>query len=320
VYLDQADWSYLADNRSPEAARILRRLAVNGAVTLLLSEIHLIETHALGAGFVRRADFIASFPNTSLIQHSPVTILRAAGDELSARALGETVEQTAFGIAPVDRTSFDSISFEAAQRAFEIAAMFERTPRALAPDTARASKLAAALIRGKSRDTNRLLDDIHLNSAARFIAHRVVGPVLRTVAGFAEANGYLAPVRRRLDHEFTACFLTQLPIEKRRSPHALNRIYNEWKRNPEVTPSSLRCYAAVWREQQAARSRIARSEILDRWHSAFAPLVDVFTCDKRNHRAVRDALSGRSSTRVIRTNRLDDVVSAIESILAVSLR
>ena len=54
VYLDQADWSYLADNRSPETARVLRRLAADGAITLLLSEIHLIETHALGADFARR--------------------------------------------------------------------------------------------------------------------------------------------------------------------------------------------------------------------------------------------------------------------------
>ena len=94
-----------------------------------------------------------------------------------------------------------------------------------------------------------------------------------------------------------------------RELRVLRRDHDRWCR----TAPELACSLAV-REtlQNDLRRTYSSSDDLDASHALYAPIVDIFTCDKRNAEPIRRVLAkaGRT-TEVVRSGRLEDVAAAV---------
>jgi hypothetical protein len=66
------------------------------------------------------------------------------------------------------------------------------------------------------------------------------------------------------------------------------------------------------------RRRFLRSDQLDQWHAAYAPYVDVFTCDKRTFDVLTRLTAARAShlrTRIVRASPLAGVLDAVHEVV-----
>jgi hypothetical protein len=139
----------------------------------------------------------------------------------------------------------------------------------------------------------------------------------RLIGWIGERIGLVGPVSKRIDPVFTDVVLSSLPGEIRRDRARMDRIHKFWsnpmKRTRTVAP--LACRAAVVESiHYNPAYRYQDSDEPDKEHVVFAPLVDIFTCDKRNVGPLRGVLDKTdTSTAVIRTGRLDEVVEAVEA-------
>ena len=317
VYLDQADWAGLeARSHNGPAADAFRQLGAGGRALFVLSPFHLVETVGLREGLDQRLRFLRSLDGTYLM-----TPEAGGVEEMLARRLYGVLS----GLDP------PPVSLVAQQLATtqpevleEIVTPFRVVRRfvgwgAGAEQTARSA-------RSKPGD-----------DAARFASNFLSGDMSRLEAGMRRGghgslririaktvSRLVSPILSRLDPSMVelrdepllrshvaAHFPKDVPnqVSALRELRVLRRDHDRWCR----TAPELACSLAV-REtlQNDLRRTYSSSDDLDASHALYAPIVDIFTCDKRNAEPIRRVLAkaGRT-TEVVRSGRLEDVAAAV---------
>jgi len=149
---------------------------------------------------------------------------------------------------------------------------------------------------------------------------RVLQPIaahaLVAVYRWGNDRGILSSASKT-DFLFDELVSSALPSEISRDPQMMHFLFGVWSR-PEALASlspSLACVAAIARGTSPTKDAAKiRSTEIDKCHAAFAPLVDVFTCDGRIQRLVSQTLKvPRPQTAVLRTSSLEAVVDALSS-------
>jgi hypothetical protein len=119
-----------------------------------------------------------------------------------------------------------------------------------------------------------------------------------------------------LDLVFLEAVLPYLPYTVQTDRTSLERVANAWKhRGTRSAVPSLAAHAALIEALHYQPERkYEDSEISDQMHGVYAPLVDFFTCDKRNEPPLHKALEpmrDRAPT-IVRTGRLHELARMLD--------
>lgn len=325
VYLDQSDWSYLHQGRFPAAERVLQREGESGSVIYMVSVHHLEETAGL-ADPCPRLEYIRSFPGTALV---PEVLGFDIVERDAAMMVGAEFDpHPSLGLIPLVDYPFEKLveftkGFERSRRyraMLEPLYKFNRDLHLLDVDA-----WARDGARKPTKQENEDLWRAHFRgdvTKAIEIIERVLGHAIEPAAldllreKIARCHetwcrgatlGLVPPIEADFDEVFASSIFRYLPLDQRRDPNFINDAGKAWRRiRKEPRPAT--CFALVETSVKTNMMRhYSASEQVDALHAAFAPLVHVFTCDKR----VESILTRIGVAHCIRSGRLDDVATQV---------
>ncbi len=335
IYLDQADWSYLSDGKYPSAEARLRELGQEGEVLYWISHEHLFETGALTVGLQARLEFLRGFPAIFMMECCSAQVLHHDFEVLLATATGakspEPLQVRGVSLSGSSVTKLNDMVRDS--RSYVNAMMRcvsgERHSRRARPETqkeqASEAKFSRVFMKGDWRAVQKHLKK-RLPRWTWFDAANA--KMLMSVASsgerLLERIGMPLLADGKWDITFTRVVLPRVVMEamsQRRmlSPATVAEIAKLW-RDAELRPMlvpSMACVAAVIENvYRRPKEEYGLDAELDWKHAAYAPWVNVFTCDKRNHDHIDAVIRKREvPSRILRTNQLDRVVDAIEELL-----
>lgn len=288
-------------------------------------------------GYETRVRFMHGFPGTMWLQCSAFDLFRQEARVLCAIAGGEQPGPLSIDAAPLAEQAVDDVLEGIRQGQFL---------RRLLPLEAIATRLSRRVRRGKSADELRQNDQLVLaflsGDTNTFLAHahraashlpavgrrvfqalspaydafvRWTHPKLMMLANKLIPQG-LSPVPTLFaDPSYTHLLLPHLPADACRADAQtkLGKLWRNKRRRSELAPS-LACAAALLEAvHRDTHYAYQNSDILDPHHAAYAPLVDIITCDKRSAGPLMQAIkAGTLSTKVVRSAHLDEVVAALQ--------
>ncbi len=330
VDLDQADWAYMADGKAAAAKDKLAKLGASGQAIFLISHEHLVETAALAEGSRERFRFLRSFPavlrlpdaGASLIHgHAAASLLAYAGRCTPPQSL--PLEARAVALEPEEFwDQWASSHGKRMVRLFDMKARPERFARKArlgktAKDLEHDARSLGALSLGDQARFEKLLQRGPDAPGPRWVRlTRLATPFIQRFYEVVASHGWLPPPGRKFDDVFGSMLLAGLPRALRRDHKLVKDLQRCWDDSSvrcRIAPS-LACTASVIEttKRETERKKYGRADVIDPLHAAYAPHVDIFTCDKRNEAPLRDVLAKASvATKVIRTNRLEKVADEI---------
>jgi hypothetical protein len=325
AFLDTADWSYLESGRDPEAAATLRALTSAGAVKVVVTHDHLVEVAGLRRGLRQRLAFMRDFPGTLLFPFSGSKLLRLAAFEFALNALGGQYPAQPVQVFPMCEESLNDL-VSIAKQVWPLRVV-HRLSAMVTSHVSRHSAVEQREVRDALEKLQRLARigdrkrlEAHLAAKAprlgglRGVIQRASWPILLPLYDWASSRGLTARVKHA-DFLFDRLVTTALPTTFSTDPRLLEGLAKLWT-NPEalaLMSPALACVKAIAKAQTPTHDvqKIESTEH-DKHHAAFAPLVHVFTCDKRNQPVVAKAVQlGRCKTRVLRTGSVAEVVKAL---------
>lgn len=327
VFLDTADWSYMEDGRQPEAAAKLRDLCASGRARILITLDHLLEIGGLKSGLASRLRFMHDFPGTVLLPVGGSQVTKLAAYAFAIAALGGEMEPQALRCKDLSTETIESLtevveqtrSLHLAQRlqAWAVSATFSDRKKLSKEDGEVHSKLHRLARKG---DRQQLMDYLRKRRplrGLRAIVQDVAGRALFEIYRWGDERGILSAAVKNNDFLFDELVSGALPRQLSSDPKIMRLLFETWARPDALAlhSPSLACVAAIARgASPTKKTQKIRSTENDKRHAAFAPLADVFTCDRRVHPIISRTLKmARSQTTVIRTSLLADVVAAVKS-------
>jgi hypothetical protein len=326
IYLDTADWAYLEAGRAPAEEAALRDLGRTG-VQFVVSFDHIVELAGLESGLISRFEFLRTFPGTLLYKCSGEQLIALYARSFTAQVLGFDIQPQEFLATPMNMLSVADLRvmmprlrvLRAAQR------MYATLISGAAPIGLRQNKKERdqkAKIRRLARSGSSpeelheyLRDKSLLKPGMRAVAQRFAASVLCSVAQWGIAHG-IASMAPAPDEEFEKIIGVGLTRKIRSSTDAMKALHAAWSDTGSLISKSpgLACIAGIRRELAPTKDvqKISSTEI-DIRHVAFAPQVDVFTCDKRIHRVAAEVIAkAELNVSVLRTGHLKEVAVAAE--------
>ena len=326
VYLDQADWAYLHAGKAPDAEDVLRTLGASGAIDFLITVHHFEEGSGLNDPASRVA-FLRSFPGTAFTEWSAYDLVRYEAEKLAhglPPELGETIGMVPlFEIADgdIEKLTFGFMKSHPVRKLLEPLYarrrdLFHLDQEALKAHGARASKaddlaIWRAQIRGQPDRAiaiwERIMRVPMTDEQRDQMRRRTEDLSTGWIAG--ESAGFLPPADLDFDETFVRVVFTALPFEIKRDREAIVRVLRAWgDRSRPASPLSCAAAVAAGVLDNPARGYQASDQV-DVVHAAFAPIVDVFTGDRRTIDALRRL---KLKARVLGTNSLSDVARYLE--------
>ncbi|HBQ14099.1 MAG TPA: hypothetical protein DEF51_24205 [Myxococcales bacterium] len=296
----------------------------------LVSHELLEEVGGLVAGWQDAIDHLRAFPGTMYCPNLMANTLWKADSLRLAAESGCTasVARTVFEAEPL---ATRAISWFEQQRDFaravhkvkDAATAIQKISRGADAGRAKSERLS-----GEAAARAVLLGDVDgVRRQPGAAAEQVVQQLLDAVQPHIkrlQRLGYVPPVEVQSDPAFLSIVMPHLPVEVRQDQPSMARVAVAWRDNrfASVTQSIV-ASAAVLRwvhyrdvPADATKDPFATGDRLDAEHAAYAPLVHVFTCDKRTapevERALKEAGSG---TQVVRATKIDKIVAACERAL-----
>jgi len=158
-----------------------------------------------------------------------------------------------------------------------------------------------------------LRDKSLMKPGVRGMAQRFAASVLCAMTQWGVAHG-IASMTPAPDEEFEMLIGVGLTRKIRSSPQAMKALHSAWSDAGSLISKSpaLACIARIRRGLAPTKDvqKVSSTEI-DIRHVAFAPQVDVFTCDKRTHRVVAEVVAkAKLNVSVLRTGHLKEVAAA----------
>jgi len=331
VYLDQADWAYLQEGMADEAERKLRKLGEEGKTMFLVTYEHLYETGKLKLGYSARIQYLCGFPRTVWAQDQiSKEILGLSVRGFIDEAIGQSRTHAVLNIVPLKDVNL--LLMKLVAKAFYLVskpaiwlrtALEQRVRRARVGRTKKMQMIheryEAALFRGDIRESFQELERMGLKvNPFRGKTVEILSPLIARGASWFRLRGKLAPDGKRFDHIFNSNVMPHLPSAILTNSEQRDAVMKTWK-NPEqranVAPS-LACVTAVEEAvHYSTNYNYQESDTLDSMHVTYAPMVDIFTCDKRTFAPLKKAIKqGGFPTKVLRTGRLEAVVEAVEEV------
>ncbi len=327
VYLDTADWSYLESGKAAVAETQLRELGRVGKIALIVSLDHFVEASGLTRGRWSRVHYMHDFPGTLWLACSGYQITDLAIQLFAARCLdlGPIRQQFLGGwLAHRDVQEFEEVVRNASKlrRVFGVyarAAAFSNTAARTAHDRKTNDRLLTMVRKGDRVGFRKCVAKSGVTLPGwRGQMQRLAEHILFAGATWARRRGLVSALPRA-DWHFERCVGSRLPPSIRGSRETMLRLHAVWSdetRRAEAS-AALACVAALDLRQIATTNpeKMMSSEI-DKLHAAFAPLTDVFTCDKRNQPTLAAVLAkARHPTRVLRTGHLDEVADLVSNMV-----
>ena len=335
VYLDQGDWSNLQDGVAGAAECRLRQLGREQKAVFLVSAAHFIETGKLKSGFKSRVAYLHGFPGTVWMKEvAGKKILKLSVQRLLDEAEGRLPDPMHFEADPLGREDFQKTA-----NFIKLASWGLRLPLLMMTTAERMGRKARYAKLSKKKDLeaqNRYTATVLFGDTAAWrdqlskrgmtlgpisnLFLETIHPVMTRMGAWFQRRGVVPLDGKRLDPIFASCVVPHLSREVALAPDRMDSLMRIWKdqqARARVAPS-LACVASVDEYiHYLSDYEFKESDIWDMMHVAFAPLVDIFTCDKRNVRPVERTLKlGGISTQVFRTRRLDEVADAVEDAVA----
>lgn len=325
IFLDTADWSYMEDGRQPEAAAELRALCADGRARILVTADHLLEIGGLTSGRSSRLRFMHSFPGTVLLPVGGSQVTKLAAYDFAFAALDGDMEPQALRCQEMSASPIETLTkaveqtwvLDLAQRfqAWATSASFSDRKKSSKQDVEMHSKMHRLARKGDTQEVMDYLRKRRPLSGLRGIVQNVAGRALVALYQWGNDRGILS-VAAKNDFLFDELVSGALPRQLSSNPQIMGLLFELWSRPDALAlhSPSLACVAAIARRSSPTRkTQKIRSTENDKRHAAFAPLVDVFTCDRRVQPIISQTLKvARSQTAVLRTSCLADVVAALK--------
>lgn len=116
----------------------------------------------------------------------------------------------------------------------------------------------------------------------------------------------------KFDFIFQQAVMPFLPESAMADHQLLMKVADSWKLDDvRLSSISLNAFAALVESIHYQPQRdFKASELPDQRHAAYAPLVEMFTCDRRNEKPLKKAIAsmGENATVIMRNGRLDVVL------------
>jgi hypothetical protein len=168
IYLDTADWSYLQTGKSTSAESVLRELAADGLINLLVSDEHLIEVAGLtDTDQEKRLEYFRSFPNALRILTTADQLLRADALRLAETVAGREAPLLQLSATPISQIPLSNLLDEMQELALMRNAYYESaelinngrktSQHRSRQDVRSTDKMIKALASGDTRETIRQL-------------------------------------------------------------------------------------------------------------------------------------------------------------------
>lgn len=325
VYLDTADWSYLETGRYEDATKELRKLGHEGRVTYVITLDHILECVGLTSGRGRRLDFMRTFPGTVLLKLTGAQVLKWDVLGLASMLLDQPEVTKAVECTPMCEHALDEL--------LDIAKALR--PLHFAHDLSARASVVGSSARGKeSRQVRQQMTRLHRlareGDIAQAIAH--VEKVnrdkswLRRKGGVLAARGlvrFYAWMRERGltsaasdgDFLFDTLVTAALGPELAKIDGVMRGMKALWKDRQSLSvlsPSLAVTRAICERAPPSKDPAKVRSTEVDRQHACFAPLMDVFSCDRRTYDAIHALLvRAEIPVTVIRTQSLPEIAQIL---------
>lgn len=323
VYLDQADWSYLADGKATDAEAVLRRLGEHD-VTYLLSPEHFYETAGLGPGLSRRVAYLESFPGAVLFPVGSTALLQLNMLQLVRIGSGESPERQTIEAQPLTGPMEEAVrSLQVAIPAFRMGEIAMRLGRATRRGQDKEEMLTrnhmrAALLRGDWKKHLVLRERLGESPTRRErIMTRAIAPVLGWLGERLERAGWRPLYKKGEDPVFEAVYVRFWPPGLPRNRANIRAAHKAWRQRDKYLRAipSLLAFAAVYENLHYRQDTFNASDFMDPLHAAYAPLCDLFTGDKRTIEPL-DRMFEQAGTVFCETERLADVARGLEAGIA----
>jgi len=326
VYLDTADWSYLEEGRDPESERVLRDLGEVGDACFVVTFDHLVEISGLESGRGSRVAYLQNFPGTVLLSVSGIQVLSTSTRNFVAQSLGLSTVTLDLPTQRMRDLSVASLldeidKFRMWREVQGIGARLETSSMVGTTKKKRESKNSLMRVARKGSVAmlrEHIMREETFRPGIRGLVQVGAMHALVKLQGWMAQNGIGIPATRR-EQAFERLIVPSLPREIRRSSTAMSTLRTSWKNEAataDVSPA-VACSAAIEVASNPSKDPVKfRSSENDKHHAAFAAMMHVFTCDKRVQPSVDSTLrAGRRAVRVIRTQRLHEVVAAVRESL-----
>lgn len=327
VFLDTADWSYLESGKETSAAESLRALADAGEISFVVTFDHIVEAGGLRTGLRPRLAFMREFPGTVLFAVSGAQLLRLAAHDFALTALQEQPASEPFECFAMPDKSIDELVELVRQTrplrlAHRLSAHITSRTNASAPVKTREEGDAQEKLQRLARLGDRKSFEAYLSKKAPRLGgfkgylQRAATPLLIPLYDWASSRGILARAKHA-DFLFDELVTSVLPPKFSTDEKLIGGLAKLWVQ-PEalaLMSPSLACVKAIAKAQSPALDvQKIESTAHDKHHATFAPLVDVFTCDKRNQPLIAQTLKlARCETHVVRTGCLADVAAYLNA-------
>lgn len=325
IYLDSADWSYLQEGRAPAAHKLLRTAAINGTVALFVSWEHCIEISGLQSGKESRLEFIANFPNVYLFQKPAQQIFKTEAQCISSLAdsvIPPDITLEAKLLCQLGKNTLNNLVDQYGLPSRQLNIMSSKVQnRGRKANPARSHKelimqhrIIGKIFRGEFEDLVPTTDDKRLLARlSNYIIRRGMHTVGKIAKDFRD-RGWISFSDAPYDPVFNEAVAVHFPQERRVSQPFMQGIHRWWSHpeNRKIAPS-LACHYELARSNDGQRQMtLAPSTEIDNLHAAYAPYMDIFTCDKRNASILESILKKLSvHTRVFRTNNLQSLIQGL---------
>ncbi len=324
LYLDTSDWWYLESGRAGGATSALRQLGSSGTVRIVVSADHLLEVGGLTNGRASRTAFMHGFPGTLLLPVSGSQILKMDAVALALHALGEDMAPRQLPcqeLATLPLSEFEAmvrqtwpLRFAQTIHARATSSAIRSTPRVSKEERQASDKLQRLARKGNPTKVLEYLQRRSPQGRVGALVQSIAVEGLTSLYRWSNDRGIGSSVSNG-DWLFDQYVSGALPREVSSDATLMEPVFKAWSRPDELVAvaPSLACASAVARKTGPSRDRTKiRSTETDKLHSAFAPLVDVFTCDGRIHPIIAPVLKGtQAGTVVLRSSSLQDVVEAL---------
>lgn len=324
VFLDTADWSYLEAGQDHKAGEKLRALGESGDATFVVTMDHLVEAVGLRTGLRHRLAFMRAFPGTVLFHFGGAQLLRLAVLELAAMLVQSGESEHEFRCQSLSDHSLDELEsitkgLRGLRWAVDLSAFATARAAPVGVKLPPAQRATDAKIHRLAREGDRFALADYLRrttgggSSARVI-QRLASRGLVALYAFALRRGLISEAAGG-DLLFDQLVTAALPTEFAANDELMRGMKSLWS-DPDLlafSSTSLACVKDIEEARTPTRDRAKiRSTYVDRHHACFAPLMDVFTCDKRIHRIVERAVGrSESSVAVVRTRSLARVAALL---------
>jgi len=142
-----------------------------------------------------------------------------------------------------------------------------------------------------------------------------IHPGIAAVAACFVNRGLLAPPGKSADSIYTRCLLPNLPkgFPGSLGQQELGKLWRNKNQRSKTAPCLASAAAIDESIYNDTNYSYKASDVVDHSHAAYAPLTDIFTCDKRSAQPLKQVIkrSGKD-TIIIRSGRLDEVAGALD--------